>query len=184
MTGGGGGLHPHVLVRARATPLQSRTGPIRDCPWFTHSTVKWIIQGHAQLLPWGIMYGARSNPGARPVKSHDRHHTGFDWALWACPVKSRTVPNRGRYLGCTLHHWIGFTTARAQPLVIDNILIFFQVGIVGRTGAGKSSMTLGLFRIIEAAEGSITIDGINTGSIGLHDLRSKLTIIPQVCYYQ
>ena len=56
------------------------------------------------------------------------------------------------------------------------------MGIVGRTGAGKSSMTLGLFRIIEAAEGGITIDGINTGSIGLHDLRSKLTIIPQVCY--
>ncbi len=54
---------------------------------------------------------------------------------------------------------------------------------MGRTGAGKSSMTLGLFRIIEAAEGSITIDGINTGSIGLHDLRSKLTIIPQVNHF-
>ena len=42
-------------------------------------------------------------------------------------------------------------------------------------------MTLGLFRIIEAAEGSITIDNINTATIGLYDLRSKLTIIPQVC---
>ncbi|XP_059509838.1 ATP-binding cassette sub-family C member 3 [Stegostoma tigrinum] len=54
-----------------------------------------------------------------------------------------------------------------------------KVGIVGRTGAGKSSMTLCLFRIIEAAEGEIIIDGVKIADIGLHDLRSKLTIIPQ-----
>ena len=54
-----------------------------------------------------------------------------------------------------------------------------KVGIVGRTGAGKSSFTLALFRIIEAAEGSIYIDGINIASLGLHELRSKITIIPQ-----
>ncbi|XP_053153950.1 ATP-binding cassette sub-family C member 3 isoform X2 [Hemicordylus capensis] len=54
-----------------------------------------------------------------------------------------------------------------------------KVGIVGRTGAGKSSMTLCLFRILEAAEGEIKIDGLRISEIGLHDLRSKLTIIPQ-----
>ncbi|KAM8945709.1 ATP-binding cassette sub-family C member 3 [Pelodytes ibericus] len=54
-----------------------------------------------------------------------------------------------------------------------------KVGIVGRTGAGKSSMTLCLFRILEAAEGIIKIDDINISEIGLHDLRSMLTIIPQ-----
>ena len=51
---------------------------------------------------------------------------------------------------------------------------------MGRTGAGKSSMTLALFRIIESAGGSIYIDGENIAEMGLHDLRSKLTIIPQV----
>ncbi|KAK7866925.1 hypothetical protein R5R35_001662 [Gryllus longicercus] len=54
-----------------------------------------------------------------------------------------------------------------------------KVGIVGRTGAGKSSLTLALFRIIEAAGGSILIDGQDISKMGLHALRSRLTIIPQ-----
>ncbi|KFZ64379.1 Canalicular multispecific organic anion transporter 2, partial [Antrostomus carolinensis] len=54
-----------------------------------------------------------------------------------------------------------------------------KIGIVGRTGAGKSSMTLCLFRILEAVKGEIKIDGVNISEIGLHDVRSRLTIIPQ-----
>ena len=58
----------------------------------------------------------------------------------------------------------------------------FQVGIVGRTGAGKSSLTVALFRIIEAAGGAIFIDETDVASLGLRDLRSRITIIPQVQY--
>ncbi|KAJ8445566.1 hypothetical protein Cgig2_012454 [Carnegiea gigantea] len=70
-----------------------------------------------------------------------------------------------------------------MPLVLRGITCTFQggkkTGIVGRTGSGKSTLIQALFRIVEPASGQIIIDGVNVSSIGLHDLRSRLSIIPQ-----
>ncbi|XP_050228205.1 ABC transporter C family member 3-like [Mercurialis annua] len=69
------------------------------------------------------------------------------------------------------------------PIVLRGLTCTLQggkrTGIVGRTGSGKSTLIQSLFRIVEPSAGQIAIDGINISSIGLHDLRSKLSIIPQ-----
>lgn len=54
-----------------------------------------------------------------------------------------------------------------------------KVGIVGRTGAGKSTLILALFRLVEVESGTITIDGRRVGGLGLQALRRAMTIIPQ-----
>ncbi|KAJ3024988.1 UNVERIFIED_CONTAM: hypothetical protein HDU68_007583 [Siphonaria sp. JEL0065] len=65
-------------------------------------------------------------------------------------------------------HNVSFTTRASE-----------KIGVVGRTGAGKSTLTLAFFRILNQFEGQIVIDGIDISKIGLRDLRNRLTIIPQ-----
>ncbi|PVD27626.1 hypothetical protein C0Q70_12792 [Pomacea canaliculata] len=102
-------------------------------------------------------------------------------ALWTNPLRrpDPSWPERGRLL-------FSEYSTRYRPgldLVLRDISFVVEagqkVGIVGRTGAGKSSMTLSLFRLIEACNGNIIIDGVNIADIGLHDLRSRITILPQ-----
>ncbi|KAG0192526.1 hypothetical protein DFQ28_008764 [Apophysomyces sp. BC1034] len=73
--------------------------------------------------------------------------------------------------------------APENPPVLRNISFETRprekIGIVGRTGSGKSTFALSLFRFMEATSGRILIDGIDISKIGLNDLRSRLTIIPQ-----
>uniref|UniRef100_A0AAQ6AGQ7 Multidrug resistance-associated protein 4 n=1 Tax=Amphiprion ocellaris TaxID=80972 RepID=A0AAQ6AGQ7_AMPOC len=77
---------------------------------------------------------------------------------------------------------VSFSYSPDGPTVLHNMSATFRpkekVGIVGRTGAGKSSLVSALFRLAEP-QGKIYIDGIVTSEIGLHDLRQKMSIIPQ-----
>ncbi|KAK9994672.1 hypothetical protein SO802_024375 [Lithocarpus litseifolius] len=69
------------------------------------------------------------------------------------------------------------------PLVLCGISCTFEgghkIGIVGRTGSGKTTLISALFRLVEPAGGKIIVDGIDISTIGLHDLRSRFGIIPQ-----
>ena len=54
------------------------------------------------------------------------------------------------------------------------------MGVVGRTGAGKSSLMLALLRMVEAEKGRVVLDGVNLATLPLHELRTRLGVIPQV----
>ncbi|KAJ8773515.1 hypothetical protein K2173_005761 [Erythroxylum novogranatense] len=69
------------------------------------------------------------------------------------------------------------------PMVLKGITCTFpgemKIGVVGRTGSGKSTLIQALFRVVEASRGQILIDGLDISKMGLQDLRSRLGIIPQ-----
>ena len=78
---------------------------------------------------------------------------------------------------------VEFTYREGLPPVLKDLSFVIQagqkVGIVGRTGAGKSSMLVVLLRMAELSGGRVLIDGVDISKIGLHDLRSRVAIIPQ-----
>ncbi|KAF9099073.1 hypothetical protein BGX27_000668, partial [Mortierella sp. AM989] len=105
------------------------------------------------------------------------------------PDGSSVVPNGWPLEAKVTFTDMSLTYPRGDGPVLKNISLDFKagerVGIVGRTGAGKSSLIGALFRLVEtttgnpAHRGGITIDGIDISQIGMHDLREKMAIIPQ-----
>jgi ABC-type cobalamin/Fe3+-siderophores transport system ATPase subunit len=71
------------------------------------------------------------------------------------------------------------------PPVLKGVNFTFRggekIGVVGRTGAGKSTLIMAMFRLAELTEGRIQIDGITTTTLSMKELRSRIAIIPQVC---
>ena len=99
------------------------------------------------------------------------------------PLHLADVPSNWPDRGEIIFNEVQMRYREGLPLVLQGMNMKVaggeRIGIVGRTGAGKSSIMSTLFRLVELSGGSISIDGINIATIGLKDLRTRLAIIPQ-----
>lgn len=110
------------------------------------------------------------------------HHYGTALEEEA-PLHVGQVPSNWPQDGAIKFDQVQLRYRPGLPLVLKGISVDIRggerIGIVGRTGSGKSTIIQSLFRMVEISGGSIVIDGVNISKIGLADLRSRLAIIPQ-----
>ena len=99
------------------------------------------------------------------------------------PLHLKDVPDNWPQKGEIVFNEVQMRYREGLPLVLQGLNMKVaggeRIGIVGRTGAGKSSIMSTLFRLVELSGGSISIDGVNIATVGLKDLRTRLAIIPQ-----
>lgn len=99
------------------------------------------------------------------------------------PLHMKDMPDSWPQKGEIVFNEVQMRYRDGLPLVLQGLNMTVaggeRIGIVGRTGAGKSSIMSTLFRLVELSGGSISIDGINIAEVGLKDLRTRLAIIPQ-----
>lgn len=99
------------------------------------------------------------------------------------PLHLAEVPNNWPQKGEIVFDQVQMRYREGLPLVLQGLNMVVaggeRIGVVGRTGAGKSSIMSALFRLVELSGGSISIDGVNIATVGLKDLRTRLAIIPQ-----
>ncbi|XP_059143047.1 multidrug resistance-associated protein 1-like isoform X2 [Physella acuta] len=143
-------------------------------------TVSYALQISGSL-PWMVRQLADFETNIVSVERLKEYSEVGQEADWIIPSKRPhpTWPAHGDVEFCNF----SVRYRDGLDMVIHRMNVKIQggekVGIVGRTGAGKSSLSLSLFRLMEAAGGCIMIDGVNIAELGLHDLRSRLTILPQ-----
>jgi len=110
------------------------------------------------------------------------HYYGYQLEQEA-PLKLKEVPDAWPQSGAISFDNVEMRYRAELPLVLQGLNFEIRggerVGIVGRTGAGKSSIMSALFRLNELSGGKIKIDNVNIAEVGLQDLRSRLAIIPQ-----
>ena len=99
------------------------------------------------------------------------------------PLHLKDIPDSWPQKGEIVFDEVQMRYRAGLPLVLQGLNMTVaggeRIGVVGRTGAGKSSIMSTLFRLVELSGGTITIDGINIAQVGLKDLRTRLAIIPQ-----
>ncbi|XP_033865352.2 ATP-binding cassette sub-family C member 4-like isoform X1 [Acipenser ruthenus] len=131
------------------------------------------------MFQWGVRQSAEVENQMTSVERVLDYTELENEAPWV--TECRPPPDWPRH-GVIVFEGVNFAYSRDGPHVLKNINAVFRskekVGIVGRTGAGKSSLISALFRLAEP-DGNIRIDGVLTSELGLHDLRTKMSIIPQ-----
>ncbi|KAK3767840.1 hypothetical protein RRG08_005334, partial [Elysia crispata] len=132
-------------------------------------------------LPWMVRQVADFETNIVSVERIKEYSEVVQESDWI--VSSKRAPPTWPSKGVVMFNNFSMRYREGLDLVIRGMTVRIEggekVGIVGRTGAGKSSLSLSLFRLVEAASGSIMVDGLNIADIGLHDLRARITILPQ-----
>ncbi|KAM5130476.1 ATP-binding cassette sub-family C member 6 [Callospermophilus lateralis] len=133
-------------------------------------TLQWVVRNWTDL--------ENSIVSVERVQDYARTAKEAPWRLPSCP--GRPPWPRG---GQIEFRNFGLRHRPELPLAVQGVTFKIhageKVGIVGRTGAGKSSLAGGLLRLQEAAEGGVWIDGVPIAHVGLRALRSRITVIPQ-----
>ncbi|CAM4620699.1 unnamed protein product [Leuciscus chuanchicus] len=131
------------------------------------------------MFQWGVRQSAEVENMMTSVERVLEYTELESEAPWE--TKKRPPPE-WPHRGLITFDKVNFSYSSDGPVILKNISAMFRprekVGIVGRTGAGKSSLISALFRLMEP-DGKIVVDGVLTSEIGLHDLRQKMSIIPQ-----
>ncbi|KAG9127510.1 hypothetical protein FRC07_012919 [Ceratobasidium sp. 392] len=162
-----------LCVGARFTISPAQTGVIVSYMLTIQTAFGWAVRQSAEVE--NNMNGVeRIIYYAREIEQEAPHEL---------PPSETKLPNPWPYAGAIGIHNASVRYRPELPPVLNNLSMIIgageHVGIVGRTGAGKSTVTQALFRMMELSSGTIKIDGIDTAQLGLRTLRSALTIIPQ-----
>jgi len=146
----------------------------------TSGLVLSYILSVIQMLQFSIRLLSEVDKGVNSVER--LRHYGVDLEEEA-PLHTIEMPESWPEKGEIIFNNVDMRHRENLPLVLQGLSMHIKggerIGVVGRTGAGKSSIISALFRLMEISRGSITIDGVDISRIGLFDLRSRLTIVPQ-----
>ncbi|XP_037923052.1 probable multidrug resistance-associated protein lethal(2)03659 [Hermetia illucens] len=139
--------------------------------------------GMTGMVQWGMRQSAELENTMTAVERVVEYETIEEEGALEAPAEKKPPkewPNKGHIKFD--HLYLRYFPDPDSDVVLKDLQIEImpkeKIGIVGRTGAGKSSLINALFRL-SYTEGAVLLDGIDTGEIGLHDLRTKISIIPQ-----
>jgi len=144
------------------------------------TTYIMLLNSSAVNLTTGISGVIKESPSAERI-----YDFTFECQEQEDDLVKGTLPDKWPSQGGIVFKNLDIRYRTGLPLVLDHFNLEIKggesIGIIGRTGSGKSTLFLALFRLIESSsnEPSIFIDGIDIKNLGLHELRKNITIIPQ-----